>query len=128
MLPAPCLMPPWALPVWVPGPGLPAGDLTAGEREGGGGGGVAESHTQTLHPKEEQHASPGGHLFSQVCSPNVIKIGAAHPPSNAALVRQHCGCWGMGVRREEQLCCFGADGTGDESLSERRKSQWRRRG
>lgn len=41
---------------------------------------MAESHTQTLHPKEEQHASPSGHLFSQVCSPNVIKIGAAHPP------------------------------------------------
>lgn len=48
--------------------------------EGEGRAGVAESHTQTLHPKEEQHASPGGHLFSQVCSPNVIKIGAAHPP------------------------------------------------
>lgn len=26
--------------------------------------------------KREQHASPGGHLLSQVCSPNVIKIGA----------------------------------------------------
>lgn len=50
--------------------------LCAEEEEGGGG---AESHAQTLHPKEEQHASPGGHLFSQVCSPNVIKIGTAHP-------------------------------------------------
>lgn len=36
-----------------------------------------ESHQQMLHPKEEQHGSPSGHLFSQVCSPNVIKTGAA---------------------------------------------------
>lgn len=79
---------------------------------GGGGGGVAESHPQTLHPKEEQHASPGGHLFSQVCSPNVIKIGAA-------LVHQRCGCRGTGVRRVEQLWRFGADGADDESLTER---------
>lgn len=56
-------------------------------------------------PKEEQHASPGGHLFSQVCSPSVIKIGATHPPSDAALVRQHHGCWGMTVRHWEQLRC-----------------------
>lgn len=69
---------------------------------------MVESHPQMLHPKEEQHAGPGGHLFSQVCSPNVIKIGAAHPPpNNAALVRQRCRCWGMGGRRVEQLCCFG---------------------
>lgn len=95
--------------------------------EGEGRGGVVESHTQMLHPKEEQHVSPGGHLFSQVCSPNVIKIGAAQPPSNATLVRQHCGCWGMGVRHKEQLCYFGADGTDDESLSERGKSKWRRK-
>lgn len=80
---------------------------------------------QTLHPKEEQHASPGGHLFSQVCSPDVIKIGAAHPQSDAALVSQLCGCWGMGVRRVEQLCCFGADGTDDVSLSERGNSNQR---
>lgn len=58
-----------------------------GGREGGEGG-VAESHAQTLHPKEEQHGGPGGHLFSQVCSPNVIKIGAArsrHPPPRHAV-------------------------------------------
>lgn len=128
VFPVPCLMPPWALPVWVSGPGLPAGNLSNSvpkrgrEREG-----VAESHTQTLHPKEEQHASPSGHLFSQVCSPNVIKIGATHPPSNVALVRQHRGCWGMGVRREEQLCCFGADGNDDESLSGKGRSKWRRK-
>lgn len=36
-----------------------------------------ESHQQMLHPKEEQHGSPSGHLFSQVCSPSVIKTGAA---------------------------------------------------
>lgn len=53
-----------------------------------------EPHTEA-QPKEEQHGSPGGHLFSQVCSPNVIKSGATHPPSSAALVRRHCGCWGM---------------------------------
>lgn len=82
---------------------------------------MAESHKQMLHPKEEQHASPGGHLFSQVCSPNVIKIGAAYPPSNAALVHQNCVFWGMGVRRMEQLSRFadGADGTDDESSIER---------
>lgn len=111
------------------GPGPPAGDPRHSVwEEGDGRGGVAESHTRTLHPKEEQHASPGGHLFSQVCSPNVIKIGAAHPPSNDALVRQHCGCRGMGVRRAEQLCCFGADGSDDESLTERGRSKWRRKG
>lgn len=38
-----------------------------------------------LHPKEEQHASPSGHLFSQVCSPDVIKIGAAQPLRAALL-------------------------------------------
>lgn len=80
---------------------------------------MAESHTQMLHPKEEQHASLGGHLFSQVCSPNVIKIGAAYPPSNAALENQNCVCRGTVVRRGEQLCCFGADGTDDESLTEK---------
>lgn len=43
-------------------------------------------HCQIFQPKEEQHASPSGHLFSQVCSPNVIKIGAAYPLSNAVLI------------------------------------------
>lgn len=51
---------------------------------------MAESHKQSLHPKEEQHAGSGGHLFSQVCSPSVIKIGATHPTSDAALVLQIC--------------------------------------
>lgn len=69
--------------------------------------------------------APGGHLFSQVCSPSVIKIGAARPPSDATLVRQHCGCRGMGVRHKEQLCHFGADGTDDESRSERSRSKWK---
>lgn len=36
-----------------------------------------ESQQQVLHPKEEQHGSLSGHLFSQVCSPSVIKTGAA---------------------------------------------------
>lgn len=36
-----------------------------------------ESHQQMLHPKEEQHGSLSGHLFSQVCSPSVIKTGVA---------------------------------------------------
>ncbi|KAK5927704.1 hypothetical protein CgunFtcFv8_012832 [Champsocephalus gunnari] len=92
-------MPTGALPVWVP-----AGDLRNFVQRGGRREAEKEqkSHTQTLHPKEEQHASPGGHLFSQVCSPNVIKIGAAHIPRNAAPVRQHCGWGGTGVRRGQQ--------------------------
>lgn len=69
------------------------------------------------HPKEEQHASPGGHLFSQVCSPNVIKIGAAHPLPAMLPWYTKTVCRGMGVRRVEQLCCFGADGTDDERLT-----------
>lgn len=56
-------------------------------QEGGGSVGGEELHSQIFRPKEKQHASPGGHLFSQVCSPNAIKIGAAYPLSNAALVR-----------------------------------------
>lgn len=87
---------------------------------------MAES--QTLHPKEEQHASPGGHLFSQVCSPNVIKIGAAHPLRAMLPWYTKTVCRGMGVRRVEQLCCFGADGTDDESLTERGRRKWRRKG
>lgn len=63
--------------------------------EGGGRGGVAESHPQMLHPKEEQHASPGGHLFSQVCSPNVIKIGAVHP---RAMLHWYASTVGAGAR------------------------------
>lgn len=118
---------PWALPVWVPGPDPPAGNLRNSVQERGEGGGVAKSHAQTLLPKEEQHAGPGGHLFSQVCSPNVIKIGATHPRSGAAPVRQHHGRWGTGVRRDEQLCCLGADGNGDESLSGAGRSKWRRK-
>lgn len=31
--------------------------------------------TRRLHPKQEQPAGPSGHLFSQVCYPDVIKIG-----------------------------------------------------
>ncbi|KAK5867080.1 hypothetical protein PBY51_011599 [Eleginops maclovinus] len=92
-------MPPGALPVWVP-----AGDLRKSlQRMGEGGRRRSRKAIMQMHqPKEEQHASPGGHLFSQVCSPNVIKIGAAHIPRNAAPVRQHPGSGGTGVRREQQ--------------------------
>lgn len=134
MFPVSCLMLPWALPVWVSRPGLPAGNLSSSVQKRGREEKewhtAAHTHTQThkLHPKEEQHASPGGHLFSQVCSPNVIKIGATHPPSNAALVRQHCGCWGISVRRKEQLCCLGADGNDDESLKRRKQVKEKTRG
>lgn len=34
VLPAPCLMPLWALPVWESGPGLPAGDWNSEGRRG----------------------------------------------------------------------------------------------
>ncbi len=34
----------------------------------------------------------------------------------------------MGVRRVEQLCCCGADGTDDESLTKRGRSNWSRKG
>lgn len=103
-------------------------ELCSGEGRGEKAGGVAKSHAQTLLPKEEQHAGPGGHLFSQVCSPNVIKIGATYPRSVAATARQHHGCWGTGVRREERLCCFRADGNDDDdSLSGTGRSKWRRK-
>lgn len=134
MFPVSCLMLPWALPVWVSRPGLPAGNLSSSVQKRGREEKewhtATHKHTQThkLHPKEEQHASPGGHLFSQVCSPNVIKIGATHPLSNAALVRQHCGCWGISVRRKEQLCCLGADGNDDESLKRRKQVKEKTRG
>lgn len=85
-----------------------------------------ESHTQTLHPKEEQHACPGGHLFSQVRSPNVIKIGAAHILSNAAPVHEHGGCQGMEDARSSCVV-FRADGTDDESLTERKEPVEERR-
>lgn len=88
---------------------------------------MTASHTHTLHPKEEQPGSPGGHLFAQVCSPSVIKIGAAHPHSSAA-VCQRRGYRGMSVRCVEQLCCFGADGADDGSLSERGRSNPRGKG
>lgn len=82
--------------------------LCAEEEEGEerGGGGAAESHKQMLHPKEEQHASPGGHLFSQVCSPDVIKIGAAQP-LRAALLPSRTKTVLAGARAREaskQLC------------------------
>lgn len=93
-----------------------------------GRGGVAESHTQMLHPKEEQHASPSGHLLSQVCSPNVIKIGAAHPPEQRYTGKPTLWVPGHGCETQEQLCYSGADGTDDESLSERGKSKRRRKG
>lgn len=76
------------------------------EEEEGRGGGMVESHKQMLHPKEEQHASPSGHLFSQVCSPDVIKIGAAQP-LRAALLPSHTKTVLAGARAREaskQLC------------------------
>lgn len=88
-----------------------------------------ESNAQTLLPKEEQHASPGGHLFSQVCSPNVIKIGAARPPS--AILHWYANTVGARARvRNAWNSCvvFGADGSDDESLSKRARSNWRRNG
>lgn len=88
-----------------------------------------ESNAQTLLPKEEQHASPGGHLFSQVCSPNVIKIGAARPPS--AILHWYANTVGAGawVRNGWNSCVvLEADGSDDGSLSERVRSKWRRNG
>lgn len=76
-----------------------------------------------LHPKEEQHASPSGHLFSQVCSPDVIKIGATQP-LRAALLPPRTKTVLTGARAREaskQLCWFlffffGADGADDEKF------------
>lgn len=96
--------------------------------EGGGGGGVAESHMQMLHPKEEQHASPGGHLFSQVCSPNVIKIGAAHHPEQRCTGTPALWVPGHGCEKRAVVLFWGADGIDDESLTERGRSKWRRKG
>lgn len=128
-LPAPCLMPPWVLPVsGCQGQACAAGgpETLCAEDEGeeGGGGGAVESHKQMLHPKEEQHASPSGHLFSQVCSPDVIKIGAAQP-LHAALLPSRTKTVLAGARAREvskQLCrvffflLFGADGADDEKF------------
>lgn len=96
--------------------------------EGKGRGGVVKSHTQMLHPKEEQHASPSGHLFSQVCSPSVIKIGAAHTPEQRCTGTPTLWVLGHGCKTQEQLCYSGADGSNDESLSKRGKSKRRRKG
>lgn len=77
------------------------------EGEEVGGGGAVESHKQMLHPKEEQHASPSGHLFSQVCSPDVIKIGAAQPLRAALLLPSRTKTVLAGARAREaskQLC------------------------
>lgn len=88
---------------------------------------MAESHTQTLHPKEEQHASPGGHLFSQVCSPNVIKIGAAHTPKQRCTGTPAPWVPGHGCETRGTVVLFWADGTDDENSTKRGRSKWRRK-
>ncbi|MED6248527.1 hypothetical protein ATANTOWER_001597 [Ataeniobius toweri] len=79
-------MPLWHLPIWVFGsrPAHCKPEKICAQQRGGKGTSGSEPHADGP-PKEEQHGSPSGHLFSQVCSPSVIKIGATHPPSDAAL-------------------------------------------
>lgn len=82
---------------------------------------------QTLHPKEEQHASPGGHLFSQVCSPNVIKIGAAHTPEQRCTGTPTLRVPGHGCETSGTVVLSWADGTDDENFTEGGGSKWRRK-
>lgn len=128
VLPAPCLMQPCALPVWVSGPGLPAGDLrNSVQRWGREEEEWRKAMCRRSTLKRNSMPAPVDICFHRCAHPMWLRL-ALHTPR--ATLHWYANTVGAGawVWDAWSSCVVsGADGTDDESLTERGRSKWRRK-
>lgn len=101
-------------------------------REGGKRKSGTQQHTRTHRHisstlKRNSMPAPVDICFHRCAHPMWLRL-ALH--THRAMLRwcANTGCWGISVRRKEQLCCLGADGNDDESLKRRKQVKEKTRG
>lgn len=120
-------MPPWALPVWVSGPGLPAGNPSnSAQKRGRRKKERRKAILRRSTLKRNSMPAPEDICFHRCAHPMWLRLALR---THRAKPRWCAVAVGAGARvwNEKNSCCSGADGSDDESLSERGRSKWRRK-